>query len=131
MGFSMTQRTGSHQRSIRAALAVTMTVAGCSRVGIDPVSSPDAGDASVPLDTLSADTGTDGTADVGSDVVEPDSASPCSAAISDGICPPECAADDDIDCCEIDELCDYFDGRCGCAVEGPFAPPSTRIGVAT
>lgn len=124
----MTQRPGSHQRSIRAALAVTMTVAGCSRVGIDPVGYPDAGDASTGPDTVTADVGTDVIADVGDDVTEPDTASACSAGVADGICPPECLQDDDIDCCEIDDFCNYFDGRCGCAVEGPFAPPSTRAG---
>ena len=45
----------------------------------------------------------------------------------DGVCPPGCNENNDADCCEVDYgygWC-YFDPSygCGCAVEGPFAPP--------
>jgi hypothetical protein len=104
-----------------------MTVAGCSRVGIDPVGFPDAGDGTS-SDTISADVGNDVALDTGVDADQPDTAISCSAGIVDGICPPECTQDEDIDCCEADSFCSWSVDGCGCAVEGPFAPPSTRTG---
>jgi hypothetical protein len=47
----------------------------------------------------------------------------------DNVCPPGCTTENDIDCCEgvNDEFtfCNYTpEWGCGCAVEGPFAPPA-------
>lgn len=101
-------------------MAVTLGLTGCSRVGIDPL--PDTG--SVPdsgSDTGSApDTTTDATADAGETTVNP-----CSP-VADSICPEECTQDTDADCCNRIDLCNWSRDSCGCAVEGPFAPPSTR-----
>jgi hypothetical protein len=53
--------------------------------------------------------------------------------MTDEICPERCTVDNDFDCCMAQNeggfmFCTYFaGGGCGCAVEGPFAPPSTRV----
>lgn len=69
--------------------------------------------------------------EVGPDTTEPidvdlDTAVACSDE-QDGICPEGCSIDDDWDCCyEYDPDWCWYDPAtgCGCAVEGPFAPPS-------
>ena len=44
---------------------------------------------------------------------------------ADGVCPAGCSQMNDADCCEMDGWCSYDPSYgCGCAVEGPFAPPS-------
>lgn len=49
--------------------------------------------------------------------------------VRDNICPSGCSIDEDVDCCrehhpewEYDSVCGC--GGNGCAIEGPFAPPS-------
>lgn len=50
----------------------------------------------------------------------------------DDVCPPGCTEQNDYDCCAAtwfspEEWCEYVpNGWCGCAVEGPFAPPGLR-----
>jgi hypothetical protein len=105
----------STSRALRAAMAVTLGITGCSRVGVDPL--PDTG---VAPDATS-DVTTDAVADA-AETVE----NPCSA-VADSICPDVCTQDTDADCCNRIDLCDWTGRGCGCAVEGPFAPPTTRL----
>jgi hypothetical protein len=99
--------------------------------------SADAVDIDDVVEDASTDTGGD---DVQVDAADLDVADAAPDVISvplckdetDGICPEDCTEDNDYDCCvgREDEglFCSYFGdgGGCGCAVEGPFAPPSTR-----
>jgi hypothetical protein len=64
-------------------------------------------------------------------IVPPTDTGPACLPVADGLCPPECSQDNDEDCClqQAPEGWCFFDperGACGCAVEGPFAPPTTR-----
>ena len=49
--------------------------------------------------------------------------------VRDEQCPGECTRDNDADCCEADSICFWSveNSTCGCAVEGPFAPPSLPL----
>jgi len=102
-------------------------VADTADVAADDVSTADLGDDLLP----------DAFDDVSADVmveldVEGDTGVPVTClAVRDEQCPVECTRDNDADCCDAYSagfgggLC-FFDPSfgCGCAVEGPFAPPS-------
>lgn len=118
----------ARQRALRASLAVTLGGAalgmGC---GTEPGGPADAGGdvSDAALDT--SDAAGDVAVDVATDTVA-EVSDPCSDEI-DEMCPAECSADNDFDCCiEQDDAftsCWYDPATgCGCAIEGPFVPPS-------
>lgn len=65
--------------------------------------------------------------EVGTDTPDPPDVPVACSDEQDGICPEGCTIDEDWDCCyEYDPDWCWYDPAtgCGCAVEGPFAPPS-------
>jgi hypothetical protein len=47
------------------------------------------------------------------------------SGVSDDLCPSFCTRQNDADCCEQNRRCRWSQERgCGCAVPGPFVPPS-------
>lgn len=126
------------RRSIRAALAVTLG-AGLTACGSSPTE---------PADDVGADTGTDATTDASQDT-PPDTfpdvpedptldtppeidVGPGCLDESDNICPVGCTPNNDRDCCLQQDFCSGWweyspNSGCGCAVEGPFAPPSLPL----
>ena len=104
------------RKALHAALAVTMSAAvgGCGSE--DTTREPDA--------SLTGDAVADASGDV-TDEVSADVAAACSFT-ADGVCDATCTRDNDADCCEADFNCFWSveNSTCGCAVEGPFAPPS-------
>ncbi len=100
-------------------------------VGADtPAPAADSDLPDVSIDTPGPDTDPPDVIEVGPDVpesvdVDLDTAVACSDE-QDDVCPEGCTVDDDWDCCYYwDFDCYYEPGwGCGCAVEGPFAPPS-------
>jgi hypothetical protein len=111
----MNHRPELRLRALRAALAVTLgqAVLGCGTA-----------DSTVDRDVIESDAVAD--ADAGSGDVAVDTSPTCSA-VSDGVCDPSCTQDSDYDCCVVDSWCSWFENGCGCAVEGPFAPPSLAL----
>ncbi len=120
----------ARSRALRATRAVTLGSLSLAACGTSPVEPTVGGPGS---DTGGGDTGHTDTApdtvvlpDTSVTDAEPDVLS-CSE-ITDDICPEFCSENDDADCCEAqnDEWtwCDFDpEWGCGCAVEGPFAPP--------
>jgi hypothetical protein len=103
------------RKALHAAMAVTMGAAIVACGSEDTTPDPDA--------DVSGDASADAAADVSIDV-----AAACSGN-ADGICGDTCTRDNDADCCEADSLCYWSveNSTCGCAVEGPFAPPSLPL----
>jgi len=109
----------ARRRALFAALAVTLGsgAVACGTTTVDPPDREDTG----------TDTTTDTTADTGTDVLN-DASVGCST-VEDGVCPDQCTQHTDYDCCMQSgggpTWCVFSpEGGCGCAVEGPFAPPS-------
>lgn len=96
------------RKALHAALAVTMGAAIVACGSEDTTSEQDAA------------VSEDASADVSIDAV-----AACSGT-ADGVCGDTCTRDNDADCCEADSICFWSvqNSTCGCAVEGPFAPPS-------
>lgn len=134
-----TTSSRARARALRASLAVTLggaLVAGCGTSQTDDDRTTDGGTVDAATDATS-DTATDTAPDTAADVapdtapdVSPDTppadAGATCADESDGVCPEGCSIDEDYDCCmEFDpDWCTYDpEWGCGCAVEGPFAPP--------
>jgi hypothetical protein len=99
------------RKALHAAMAVTMGAAIVACGSEDTTSEQDAA------------VSEDASADVSIDVV-----AACSGT-ADGVCGDTCTRDNDADCCEADSLCFWSveSSTCGCAVEGPFAPPSLPL----
>jgi hypothetical protein len=121
--------TRIRQKALRAARAVTMgaalVAAGCSSDAEEP--RPTGGWDVAEKTDAQGDTSPDvaDVADVAPDVIA-DTGPTCSGT-SDQLCPETCDDSNDIDCCEADGLCDWYEGGCGCAVPGPFTPPSMVV----
>lgn len=107
------------RKALHAAMAVTMGAAIVACGSEDTTPEPDSG---VEGDAT-ADAAGDVTDDVSADVV-----AACSFT-ANGLCDATCTRSNDADCCESDSLCywDVASNTCGCAVEGPFAPPSLPL----
>jgi hypothetical protein len=134
-------KTSTRARALRASLAVTLggaiAAVGCGTSQSDDESVVDGGASDTsPTDTDSSDTGTDASSDAQGDAamdVAPDAppldVGPSCADEPDDVCPDGCTVDDDYDCCVASDpdWCTYDpEWGCGCAVEGPFAPPTGR-----
>ena len=121
------------RKALKAARAVTagaLLFAGLSCTDVDDttppgwdvgegspdVSSPDTGTA----EARAPDTSAPDTSPPDPDVSETDALVDCSGEVTDGICPSHCHEHNDADCCE--EWGGIWAG--GCAIEGPFVPPS-------
>jgi len=140
-------KSDARRRAVYAALAVTLGgSAALGACGSTEINDPEPGDtgsdtatdagsdtAPTPDTTPAPDTApdTEPPPDIGLDTMVDTGPLPgeeCSAE-RDGICPEGCTQDNDADCCEQVnsdfEWCTWDPGfGCGCAVEGPFAPPS-------
>lgn len=138
----------ARKRALLASRAVTMggvlMLAACGTTdsstgdagtladsGGSDTSGGDTGGADVDEDT-SVDAGGDAETDTAPDVLA-DAGPGCSDEL-DGVCPEDCIPDNDHDCC-LDpnwgggpDWCSYDpEFGCGCAVEGPFAPPAVLV----
>jgi hypothetical protein len=98
-------------------------------VEVDAVADIDPGDVTAPDADLDVDLDTGSDLDT-ADVV-PDGVSSVCLAETDSQCPTECTPNTDYDCCMASGapgLCFFDPGfGCGCAIEGPFAPPSMPL----
>ena len=103
------------RKALHAAMAVTMGAAIVACGSEDTTSEQDV--------AVSGDASADAADAVSIDVV-----AACSGT-ADGVCADTCTPDNDADCCEADSLCFWSvqNSTCGCAVEGPFAPPSLPL----
>jgi len=138
----MSQKSSrARARALRASLAVTLggalAAAGCGTSQTDDRRTTDAGPTDTSTDGGETDAATDAAPDAEPDTspdVAPDTppadVAPSCADESDGVCPEGCTIDDDYDCCmDFDpDWCTYDpEWGCGCAVEGPFAPPNLGV----
>jgi hypothetical protein len=103
------------RKALHAAMAVTMGAAIVACGSEDTSPEPDT--------DVPGDASADAAEDVSIDVV-----AACSGT-ADGVCGDTCTGDNDADCCEADSICFWSveNSTCGCAVEGPFAPPSLPL----
>lgn len=104
------------RKALHAAMAVTMGASFVACGSEDTTPDPDAG--------VEGDASVDAAGDVSNDV-SVDVVAACSGT-ANGVCDATCTRDNDADCCEADSICYWSieNSTCGCAVEGPFAPPS-------
>lgn len=129
-----TRSSRARARAIRASLAVTLggalAASACGTSQTDDRRTTDTGTSDTGSSDTGTDTSTDAAMDTSADVPEdtaPADVAPGCLDESDGVCPEGCTPDDDYDCCtEFDpDWCTYDpEWGCGCAVEGPFAPPN-------
>ena len=103
-------------RAMKAVTAGALLFAGVACSSGQPVEN----DANDEVD--SENTGTEN--DESLEVVD---ARTCNTDEPTGICPEGCSIDEDIDCCEREDLCSWAGGACSCAIPGPFVPPSMPV----
>jgi hypothetical protein len=112
------------RKALRATMAVTasaMLFAGVGCSNDDDTTDPGWDVREPETDTGREDADVEGdVADDADDVSENDSGPGCNEDEADGVCPQGCHSGNDVDCCERGG--GFWAG--GCAVEGPFVPPS-------